>query len=135
VGIYRGWIDGLASERGISGFFRGLIVSAGGILLGLFAVAFVTVPLEGIFPPGSLPNSAIALVMKTLLRAGFLFYPAFEVSRRKGLPLPWLWGAAAFLYMFPSGLNSALVVGVVGAWTPRTATEDSAEEPASTEEE
>jgi hypothetical protein len=101
----------------------------------LFAVAFVTVPLEGIFPPGSFPNSAIALVMKTLLRAGFLFFPAYEIARRKGLPLPWVWGAAAFLYMFPSGLNSALVVGVVGAWAPRTTSEDLAVEAESTEEE
>jgi len=128
MGIYSGWIDGLSKERGVGGFFRGLIVSAGGIILGMFAAALVTVPLEGIFPAGSPVNSIMGLTMKTLLRMLFLLYPAYEVARRKGLPVPWLWGAAAFFYIYPSGLNSALVVGVVGAWAPLAGAEEEAVE-------
>lgn len=134
MGIYRGWIDGLAAERGISGFIRGLIVSGGAIILGSFAAAAMAIPLNNEFPPGDIPQVALAIVSKFVLRGAFLFYPVYEVGRRKGIPLPWLWGAAAFLYGFPNTLNSALFVGVVGAWTPRAAAEEEAADTASAEE-
>lgn len=133
MGIYKGWIDGLSAERGISGFLRGLIVSGGAIILGLFAAAALAIPLDNEFPPGDIPQVALALVSKLALRAGFLFYPVYEVARRKGIPLPWLWGAAAFLYGFPNSLNSTVMVGIVGAWTPKPAGEEAIEETAPVE--
>jgi len=80
MGIYKGWIDGLSAERGISGFLRGLIVSGGAIILGLFAAAALAIPLDNEFPPPAISPKSLSRWCRSSRCAGPFFFTRFQTS-------------------------------------------------------